>query len=107
MTIEERLDRIGLFTAGEAEQRRRERDEDRALWRDAQRQLNSLTLQIVEVDQRLGDRIEQLAEEIRKYAEEARKYAADSRAADAALGERVSALVSSIGEFISKSERSR
>ena len=50
MTIEERFERIEHVTAGLAEERRKDREEFRALWRDTQRQLNELTIRVVEVD---------------------------------------------------------
>ena len=95
MTIEERFERIEHVTAGLAEERRKDREEFRQLWRDTQRQINELSVrmlqlsdQISEVDHRLGKRIEQLAEE--------------SRAADKRLGERIDNLVSGMGEFLKK-----
>jgi len=70
MTIEERLDRIEHISAGSDEQRRKDRETDRALWRETQRQLNELTGnvaklagQIAETDARLGARIAELAEQ--------------------------------------------
>ena len=93
MTTDERFERIEHVTAGLAEERRRDREEFRQLWRDTQRQinevatnLNQLTLKVAEVDDRLGARIEALAEE--------------SRAADQRLEQRIESMVSGIGEFI-------
>jgi division protein CdvB (Snf7/Vps24/ESCRT-III family) len=77
MTIEERLDRIEHITAGIDEERRKDRDEYKALWRDTQRQLNELGARVVqmseenqiahaqfrEADKRLEAHISQLAEE--------------------------------------------
>jgi chaperonin cofactor prefoldin len=98
MTIDERLERIEHVTAGLAEERRKDREEFRGLWRDTQRQINDaavnlgkLTMQVTEIDDRLGARIEALAEE--------------SRAADQRLGERIKALVSAMGEFIASQTR--
>jgi hypothetical protein len=100
VTIEERFERIEYVTAGLAEERRKDREEARQLWRDTQRQLGELATRIndlaihgAEEDDRLRNRIDQLAEE--------------SRAADRRLGDRMEALdrriestVSGIGEFI-------
>ena len=93
MTSEERLDRIEHITAGIAEERRKDRDEYKALWRDTQRQLNELGARVLqmseetqEADRRLEARIAQLAEE--------------SRAANKLLEERIASLVSGFGEFI-------
>ncbi|MGA2737720.1 MAG: hypothetical protein ABSG65_09740 [Bryobacteraceae bacterium] len=97
MTTDERFERIEHVTAGLAEERRKDREEFRGLWRDTQRQLNELTIQVVEMDDRLGKRIEVLAEESR---------AADQRLGerieetDKRLGERIEKLVSAMGEFI-------
>jgi len=102
MTIDERLERIEHITAGMAEQARKDREDSRQLGRETQRQigevaanLNVLTLRVgdvadrvVEVDERLGARIDQLAKE--------------SREADARLGERIETLVSAIGRVLPK-----
>jgi hypothetical protein len=100
MTIDKRLERIEHVTAGLAEERRKDREEFRVLWRDTQRQINDvaanlskLTVQVAEVDDRLGARIETLAEE--------------SRAADLRLGKRIEALVSAMGGFIASQTRNR
>jgi hypothetical protein len=98
MTTEERFERIEHLTAGIAEERRKDREESRALWRDTQRQLNEVSVRLVqlsEADSRLEARIEQLAEE-------SRAAAAESRAADRRLEERIAGLVSGFGEFIAK-----
>jgi hypothetical protein len=92
MTTEERLDRIEHITAGIAEERRKDRDEYKAIWRDTQRQLNEVSTRLVQLseadeearaaDRRLEARIEQLAEEGR------------------ATNKRIDAMVSAIGEII-------
>jgi DNA repair exonuclease SbcCD ATPase subunit len=89
MTTEERLDRIEHLNAGLAEERRKDREEYKALWRETQRQLNELSVRIVqlsETDSQLQERIQQ--------------FAAESRAADKRLEERIESLVSGIGRFI-------
>jgi predicted nuclease with TOPRIM domain len=93
MTTEERFERIEHLTAGLAEERRKDREEYRTLWRDTQRQLNELgtrVVQLSEADSRLEARIEQLAEE--------------SRAADQRLEERIGSLVSAVGQSITKGQ---
>jgi uncharacterized protein YukE len=89
MTTDERLERIERVTVGLAEERRKDREEFRSLWRDTQRQLNDLTGKIAD----LGDRIAQIADE---------SYAADQRSQerDRRLGERIESLVSAMGEFV-------
>jgi hypothetical protein len=98
MTTEERFERIEHINAGIAEERRKDREEYKALWRDTQRQLNEVGIRLVqfsEADSRLEVRIEQLADIITRLAEE-------SRAADKLLDERIKGLVSGFGEFIAK-----
>jgi chromosome segregation ATPase len=92
MTSEERLDRIEHITAGIAEERRKDREEYKALWRDTQRQLNEVSIRLVQLseadeearaaDKRLEARIAQLAEEGR------------------ATNKRIDDMVSGIGELI-------
>ncbi len=75
MTTEERFDRIEHITAGIAEERRKDREENKALWRDTQRQLNEVSARLVQLseadeearaaDRRLEARIAQLADESR------------------------------------------
>lgn len=89
MTIEERFERIERYTASMAEQSRKDREENRQLWRDTQRQLNELTLKVADTQ----DAIRQLAEEMREGFRE-------SRAADQELRGRVDGFVSAIGELI-------
>ena len=102
MTTEERFERIEHVTAGLAEERKRDREEFRALWRDTQRQLNDLALKLADTNDRLSARIADLAEESR---------AADQRLAvrleetDKRLSARIEALVSAMGEFIASQTR--
>ena len=100
MTTEERFERIEHVTAGLAEERCRDREEFRQLWRDTQRQINDvathlnvLTVKVADMHDRLGERIERLAEESRAAAQE-------SRAADQRLEQRIESMVSGIGEFM-------
>jgi hypothetical protein len=100
MTTEERLDRIEHITAGIAEERRKDRDEYKGLWRDTQRQLNEMGARLLqmseenqEADRRLEARIDQLAERtqatIAQLAEEGR-----------ASSQRIDKMVSGMGEFM-------
>jgi hypothetical protein len=100
MTTEERFERIEHLTAGIAEERRKDREEYKTLWRDTQRQLNEASVRLVqlsEADSRLEARIEQLAEESRTAIT---RLAEESRAANKLLEERIASLVSGFGEFI-------
>jgi methyl-accepting chemotaxis protein len=114
MTTEERFERIEHVTAGLAEERCRDREEFRQLWRDTQRQINDvathlnvLTVKVADMHDRLGERIERLAEESRAAAQESRAAAQESRAAaqesraaDQRLEQRIESMVSGIGEFM-------
>lgn len=95
MTLEERVDRLEHYSAAFVEERRQQREEDRQLWRDTQRQINELSVRVVQIadefreaDKRLEARIDQLATE--------------SRAADQRLGERIDALVTAIGQLTAR-----
>jgi septal ring factor EnvC (AmiA/AmiB activator) len=89
MTAEERFERIGHVTAGLAEERRKDREEFRQLWRDTQRQIHELTLKIADTN-----------DSIARFAEESREGDRQLREADARLGARIDALVSAIGQLI-------
>lgn len=102
MTIEERFERI---TAGLAEERHKDREEYKTLWRDTQRQLDELaraTLENARAISELGVRLRETTGElgicIRDLAEE-------SREADRRLGERIDSLVSPFGEFLRQGRR--
>jgi hypothetical protein len=85
MTTEERFERIEHVTAGLAEQAKKDREENRQLWRDTQRQLNEVALRMGELTMRMND----LAEAQIKTEERFRE-----------TDQRVAALVSAIGELI-------
>jgi chromosome segregation ATPase len=102
MTTEERFERIEHVTAGLAEQWKKDREENRQLWRDTQRQLNELAIRISEVDERLGKRIDQLSERMEELAEEAAVRDKESHERDRQLGARIEALVIAMGGFIAK-----
>jgi chromosome segregation ATPase len=95
MTIDERFERIEHVTAGLAEERRKDREENRQLWRNTQRQIDEL-----------GAKIERFAEESRaadkRLEEKIERLAEESRAADKRLGERIESLVSAVGKALAK-----
>ena len=96
MTIDERFERIEHVTTGFAEERRKDREEYRQLWRDTQRQLNELTLKIADTN----DTVARLAEKVDRLGDKVDRLAEESRAADRRLGERIDSLVSAIGQFL-------
>jgi hypothetical protein len=91
MTTEERLDRLEHWTAGLAEERKKDREEFRMRWLDTQRQIDENSRSIAKLQSanaELGIHIRVLADE--------------SREADQALGDRISALVSGIGQLLAE-----
>ena len=92
MTTEERFERIEHVTAAISEERRKDRDEYKALWRHTQRQLNELTGNVNRNTLAIAD----TNELIHKLTERLDQHAAESRQADARLGARLEALVSAI-----------
>jgi chromosome segregation ATPase len=96
VTPEERFDRIEHITAGIAEERRRDREEYKALWRESQERWRQTQDQIDKLSHDLVDSDRQ----IRELGIYIRELAADSRASDERLGARIDALVSAIGGHI-------
>ena len=91
------------------EDRRKDREEYKALWRDTQRQLNELSTRILqwgdesrEADKRLEARIRQIGEESRA-ADQAQREAL--READERLQARIESLVSAFGQYIAKPQQ--
>lgn len=101
MTTEERFERIEHVMAGLAEERRKDREEYRALWRDTQRQILEVSRNVSELAVRVHDTNDTLA----RLIEAADKRVEESRERDKALDERIGRLVSSIGEFISRVDK--
>ena len=106
MTTEERLNRIEHVTAGIDEERRKDREENRQLWRDTQRQIE-------DIDRRLGERIDQMAREsgeanrrlearIEQMAEESRAAHKRLEETDERLAKRIDGLASAIGQLIAR-----
>ena len=93
MTTEDRFERIEHLTADIAEERRRDRDEYKTLWRDTQQQIDRAT----EATANLARQVDRLAIETRSRIAE---LAEQTRAADEQLGDRIGSLVSAIGQFI-------
>jgi len=83
-----------------AEERRKDREEVRQLWRDTQRHIAELSMKITEVDERLGQCIEEFAGASRladqRLEERLNQLAEQSHAASQELGVRIEKLVSSI-----------
>jgi hypothetical protein len=95
MTVEERFERIEHVTAALVEERRKDREEYRQLWRETNQAITRLAEESRAADARLEEKIDRVAEELRQYAVE-------SRAADQRLGERIESLVLAFGKFLAK-----
>jgi uncharacterized protein YukE len=102
MTVEERFERIEHVTAALVEERRKDREEYRQLWRETNQAITRLAEESRAADARLEQRIDRVAEEVQNVASELRQYAAESRAADQRLGDRIESLVSAFGKFLAK-----
>jgi hypothetical protein len=91
MTTEERFERIEHVTAALVEERRRDREEHRQLWRETQLQINENSAAIAALTLKMAD----TQDAIRAETERA-------QAAEQELRDRIAALVSAIGQFISR-----
>jgi gamma-glutamylcysteine synthetase len=102
MTIDQRLDRIEHLTAGIAEERRKDRDEYKELWRDTQRQLDALATDTRLRFEQVANRFDQIATD--RQAADAKLDARIANLADAdeKLAARIASLVSAIGNFIAR-----
>ena len=96
MTFEERLDRLEHFTAGLDDQARKDREENRQLWRETQheilmpsRKINDLAEQVLLVQKNAEERDRKTDERDRKTDERFRQ-----------TDERIQTLVSAIGEWM-------
>jgi hypothetical protein len=95
MTTEERLNRIEHVTAALDEERCKEREEDRQLWRDTQRQINETNAAIAAFAAETRAAIAHTNASIEREIERAKD-------AEQELRSRVDSLVSAIGLFISR-----
>jgi len=93
MTIEERFERIEHVTAGLAEERRKDREESRELWRSTQQHLDQLAARVDQIAVNMDRFVAEAAERDKHFASEM-----------AALDHRIDALVSAIGEFIRRKD---
>ena len=89
MTTDERFDRLEHWYAGFSERWKQEREEDRALLRETQRNINTLSRKMVEVEEQMLRNAEQFAQHRKEQTER-----------DKGLDERIDKLVSAMGEYI-------
>jgi len=106
MTPEERFERIEHITAGIAEERRKDRDEYKALWRDTQKQLNETARALATLSRDVSALATETRMRIRDLADEARAADRDLQGHLRELGEatdaRIAALTSAVGEHLRK-----
>ena len=82
---------ITEFSGGALFQRwKEEREEDRALWRDTQRQINLLSRKITDVE-----------DQLLRHQEENQRLHEEAAERDRRLDERIEKLVIAIGQFVS------
>src|SRR5690349_2763663 len=93
MTVEERFERLEHYTAGLNDMFQRQREEDRALWRETDKRIRELAEESAERSRRTDEQIRKLAEEA---AERDRITDERFRQTD----KRIDALISAIGEFM-------
>jgi division protein CdvB (Snf7/Vps24/ESCRT-III family) len=96
MTTDERLDRIEHITAGIDEERRKDRDEYKSLWRDTQRQLNELGARVVQMSEENQIAHAQFREADKRLEAHIAQLAEEGKATD----KRIAEMVSGIGELI-------
>jgi septal ring factor EnvC (AmiA/AmiB activator) len=102
MTTDERFERIEHVTAGIAEERRKDREEYKALWRDNQRQINDLATGLNTLRSHVAELAVETRIRIEEIGDRIEQLAGQSRAEDKRLGERIDQLVSAIGQLIAK-----
>jgi len=100
MTAEERFARIEHVTAALVEERRKDREEYKALWRDTQKQMEKLSSGMVELQHHVDELAVETRLRIQELGDRLEQQAAESRAADERLGNRIEGLASAVGELI-------
>jgi hypothetical protein len=102
MTAEERFERIEHVTAGLVEERRKDREEYRQLWRETNHAITRLAEESRAADQRLEQKIDRVADDLHLLSDEVHRFVGEARAADQQLRERIDSLVSAIGKPLTK-----
>jgi septal ring factor EnvC (AmiA/AmiB activator) len=103
----ERLDRIEHVVAGMVEERRKDREEYRQLWRDTQKNIQDLTLKIAETNHAIAETNHAIVDADERLSAQIQNLAKESREADRRLAERIDSLVSAMGEFIRQGKEAR
>jgi septal ring factor EnvC (AmiA/AmiB activator) len=102
MTSEERIDRIEHVTAALAEERRKDREEYRQLWRDTQRQINDLTLKMADTNDKVAETNDTVARLTADLTRQIRASDERAKAAEQELRDRIASLVSAIGQLLQR-----
>jgi methyl-accepting chemotaxis protein len=102
MTTEERFQRIEHITALLAEERRKDRDEYKALWRDSQREMAELRRHVEELAVETRLRFDQVADRLDQVGQRIDQLAEQTNLRINQLGDRIESLVSAIGQLIGK-----
>lgn len=98
MTAEERFEKIEHVTAGLVEQAKLDREENRNLWRDTQRQITDLTGKLSQ----LTAHVDETRTQIGGLAHQVDRLILHAAERDAAPGKRIDGLVSAIGDLIKR-----
>ena len=98
MTAEERFERIEHVTAGLVEQAKLDREENRTLWRDTQRQIGDLTGKLSQ----LTARVDETNTQVGTLAHQVDRLILHAAERDSALQKRIDGLVSAIGDLIKR-----
>jgi len=102
VTFEERFGGIEHVIAARDEERRKEREEDRQLWRDTQRQINETNAAIAAFTLKTDDAIARTNAAIDRTNAAIRDETERAKAAEDELRTRIASLVSAMGEFFSR-----
>jgi hypothetical protein len=100
MTTEERFERLEHYTVGLAEERRKDREEYKALWRDTQRQLNEVSVRLLQLSEDTAALAVQGRETERRLRELGEATDARIKTLGEATDARIAALVSAIGQHV-------
>ena len=96
MTIDERFERLEHYSAGLGEQARKDREENRQLWRETQREILAVTRKLNDLAEQFARSKEEIDERFRDVAERFRETDERFRQTD----ERIDKLVSAMGEWM-------
>jgi hypothetical protein len=100
VTTEERFERIEHLTAGIAEERRKDREEYKALWRETERHIDELVAGMGDLRRHVSELAVETRLRIQELADESRATERALRELGEATDARIAALVSAIGQHV-------